>query len=269
MKINTGAFAALAATIFQPIVRAKRGNVAMIFALAALPIFVAGGAGIDLSRALAVRSKLYAAVDAAALAVASKNGLSASDAQVLGQQYFNANYGLNPSFGKPQGVNVALANHSVTVSVATDMPTTLMNVVGFQHVNLTASSNVVWGQTKIWVGLALDNTGSMCQSDTDTSAPSPCPFPAANTKIAALKVATKSLLTMFKNAAAAPGDVQVSLNPLMSARQTSAHPGSTGPSGKRKTAPITASGTAASPIAATAVAPARLRTIPATPCPPA
>ena len=57
---------------------ARRGNMALIFALSIIPVLVTGGAGIDLARSLAVRAKLYAAVDAAALAVASKAGSTAA-----------------------------------------------------------------------------------------------------------------------------------------------------------------------------------------------
>lgn len=206
--------AAVAKSFLQHLVRARRGNVAMIFAIVLVPVLITGGAGIDLARAMAVRTKLYAAVDAAALAVASKNGINQTQAQVLAQQYFNANYKLNNSFGTPADVTVNLVGQSVTVSTQSDMPTTLMGIAGFQHVNLTASSNVVWGQTRIWVGLALDNTGSMCQTDTNPNAGSPCPNPPSNSKIAALKTATHSLLTKFQSVAANPGDVQVSLIPF-------------------------------------------------------
>lgn len=188
---------------------ARKGNVAMIFALSVVPLLLAGGSGIDLARSLAVRGKLYAAVDAAALAVASKTGITQAQAQILAQQYFDANYKLDSSFGAPAPVQVTIAGQKVTVTSDIAMPTTLMNIAGIHNVNMTASSDVVWGQTKIWVGLALDNTGSMCEPSA-----SPCPTPGSNTKIYALKNATKSLLTMFQNASANPGDVRVSLVPF-------------------------------------------------------
>ncbi|MEJ0022149.1 MAG: pilus assembly protein TadG-related protein [Alphaproteobacteria bacterium] len=184
---------------------ARRGNMAMIFALSVIPVLVTGGAGIDLARALAVRSKLYSAVDAAALAVASKSGISQTQAQTLAQQYFTANFNLNSSFGNPAAVTVVINGQQVTVSSNINMPTTIMGVAGIQNVNLTASSQVVWGQTKIWVGLALDNTGSMCEPDNCAG---------TNNKITALKTATTSLLTMFQTASATAGDVQVSLIPF-------------------------------------------------------
>jgi Flp pilus assembly protein TadG len=214
MHFKFTGLAAVVKSFVQHVARARRGNVAMIFAIVLVPVLITGGAGIDLARAMAVRTKLYAAVDAAALAVASKNGITQTQANTLAQQYFNANYKLNSSFGTPEAVTVNLVGQSVTVSTQSDMPTTLMGIAGFQNVNLTASSNVVWGQTRIWVGLALDNTGSMCQTDTNPNAGSPCANPPSNSKIAALKTATHTLLNKFQSVAANPGDVKVSLIPF-------------------------------------------------------
>lgn len=208
MHFKFTGLAAVVKSFVQHVARARRGNVAMIFAIVLVPVLITGGAGIDLARAMAVRTKLYAAVDAAALAVASKNGITQTQANTLAQQYFNANYKLNSSFGTPAAVSVNLVGQSVTVSTQTNMPTTLMGIAGFQNVNLTASSNVVWGQTRIWVGLALDNTGSMCEP----SSQSLCN--GTNTKIYALKTATHALISKFQSVAATPGDVQVSLIPF-------------------------------------------------------
>jgi len=73
----------------------------------------------------------------------------------------------------------------------------------------------VWGQTKLWVGLVLDNTGSMCQSDTNPSANAPCNPPASGTKIASLISATHNLLSMLQSAAAHPGDIKVAIVPFV------------------------------------------------------
>ncbi len=71
------------------------------------------------------------------------------------------------------------------------------------------SSTTVWGQTKLWVSLVLDNSGSMCQ---------PLSQPCVNTtdtttKIYQLKAATKKMLTKLEEVASAPGDVRVGIVP--------------------------------------------------------
>jgi len=183
--------------------RARQANVAMIFALTLVPIMVAAGSGVDLSRALIVRARLAEALDAAGLAVGASNGLTTAQIQTLAQNYFNANYTADPSFGTPAAVTITQGTNAITLSTNVTMPTTLMNVVGIKTLNVGYTSQVVWGQTKLWVSLVLDNTGSMTQTDsTGTS------------KISALKTATTQLLATLQSAAATPGDVMVSIIPF-------------------------------------------------------
>ena len=64
--------------------------------------------------------------------------------------------------------------------------------------NVSASSQVVWGIKKLELALALDNTGSMASAG----------------KMANLKVAAHNLLTTLKNASKNPGDVKVAIIPF-------------------------------------------------------
>ncbi len=175
----------------------------MIFGLSLIPITAAAGVGVDMARALVVRTEMAAALDSAALAVGASNGISQSAAQTLAQQYFNANYHVDSSYGTPAAPGVTISGQSVTITASDTMPTTILNAVGISNLTISVSSKVVWGHTKLWVSLVLDNTGSMTQTDsTGTS------------KISALKTATNQLLTILQNAAANPGDVQVALVPF-------------------------------------------------------
>jgi Flp pilus assembly protein TadG len=195
--------------------RNRDANVAMIFALAMVPTVIAAGAGLDLARSMIVKSALTEALDASALAAASTPGATQAQMQTAAQNYFNANYKVDSAFGAPVALSVVQGTQSVTVSTSVPMPTTLMNVAGIKTVNVTASSTVVWGQTKLWVSLVLDNTGSMCQSDSNPNASSPCAHPASTTKIASLQTATHSLLTLLQNAAINDGDVKVAIVPFV------------------------------------------------------
>jgi hypothetical protein len=183
---------------------AERANVAMIFALSLVPLTAAAGAGLDLARGMLVHSELLSALDGAALAVGGTPGLTQSQMTTLAQQYFNANYKVDASYGTPTPVTVTVVGQSIKVAATDPMPTTLMSVVGYRTFNVAASSTVVWGQQKLWVSLVLDNTGSMAQSDAKTG----------TTKLSALKTATHSLLTMLQGVATNPGDVQVSITPF-------------------------------------------------------
>jgi Flp pilus assembly protein TadG len=187
--------------------RSNRGNVAMIFAIALVPLVLGAAAGLDFARAMLVRQQMSEALDAAALAVGSSTGLDQTTAQALAQKYFNANFTVDTTaFGMPTvsiPANGYNASGSVQLAATDTMPTVLMKLAGINSLPISTTSTVVWGQTKLWVSLVLDNTGSMSQTDsTGTS------------KISALQTASHQLLTILQNAASTPGDVQVSIVPF-------------------------------------------------------
>ena len=180
--------------------RANGANVAMMFGLSLVPLAIAAGAGLDFARAMMERSAISDALDAATLAIGAKPGMTASAAQTLAQNVFNANYKGHdaPTIGTP-----TITGQSVSLTASDTMSTTLLALVGKPTLSLSVESTAVWGQTKLWVSLVLDNTGSMTQTDsTGTS------------KITALKNASHQLLTTLQNAAANPGDVEVAIVPF-------------------------------------------------------
>jgi hypothetical protein len=211
----------------------KAGNLAVILALSAIPLTLAMGAGVDYARGLAVHSNMTDALDSAALAVgaaASKPSSCSSDGsaspttgngptsnptpcatlQEVAQQYFNANFKRDSSADAVGTVSIAIANQSVTLTVSDNVPTTflqaadrLMNTTALDNMDVSANSTVVWGQTKLWVGLVLDNTGSMSQTDSS-----------GTSKISAEKTASHNLITTLQAASANVGDVQMTLVPF-------------------------------------------------------
>ncbi len=186
--------------------RSDRGNVAMMFAIALIPLMIGAGAGLDFARAMLVRQQMSEALDAAALAVGSSTGLTQSSAQTLAQKYFNANFTVNTTdYGTPTVVipSGGYGTGTVQLTATDNMPTVLMKLAGITLLPISASSTVVWGQTKLWVALVLDNTGSMSQTDSS-----------GTSKISALQTASHQLLTILQNAATTAGDVQVSVVPF-------------------------------------------------------
>ena len=179
--------------------RATGANVAMMFGLSLIPLAIAAGAGLDFANAMMVRNDMSDALDAAALALGAQNSLSSSQAQTLAQKIFNANYKGN---GSPTVTPVINGQH-VSVTANDSVATTLLSLVGTPYIDVSVSTLVVWGQTRLWVSLVLDNTGSMTQTDsTGTS------------KITALKNASHSLLTTLQSVSANAGDVQVAIVPF-------------------------------------------------------
>ena len=182
-----------AAARARAFLRAEHGNVAMIVAVSLVPVMIAAGAGLDISRAITVRSQLADALDAAGLAVGASQTLSESALQTLAQSYFDANYKVDSSFGTPT-LTVTKGTNQVVLTASVEMPTTLMSVAGIHSVPVSFTSTIVWGQTKLWVSLVLDNTGSMCEPHWQ-----PCSYDTSpSIKINALKTASHNLLTCCK-----------------------------------------------------------------------
>lgn len=186
--------------------RSSRGNVAMMFALATVPLMIGAGVGLDYARAMLVRQQMGEALDAAALAVGSSTGLNHDTAEALAQKYFNANYTVDTTaFGSPT-VSIPSTGYnsagSVVINATSSMPTVLVKLVGISSLPVTTTSTVVWGQSKLWVSLVLDNSGSMANGDS------------SGTKMDALQNASHQLLTVLQNASSTAGDIKVSIVPF-------------------------------------------------------
>jgi Flp pilus assembly protein TadG len=194
-----------ARNLLRDFITSRRGNVAMMFGIALVPMTIAAGAGLDYARGALVRSQMSDALDAAALAVGSTTGLTKETAEALAQKYFDANYAGDKSNGKPTvsiGTGGFTSTGSVKVDASYNLPTTLLKIVGKTTVPVTTSATVVWGQSKLWVALVLDNSGSMAQGDS------------TGTQMDALKNASKQLLTILQNASTTAGDVKVAIIPF-------------------------------------------------------
>ncbi|MEX0751377.1 MAG: pilus assembly protein [Xanthobacteraceae bacterium] len=181
-------------------IAARNGNVAIIFALASLPVVGLIGASVDYSRANAVRADLQSALDATALMV-SKNAAnqSADELQKSAQAYFEALF----KYPEVQSTKIAATytadgGSAVTVSGETTIKTEFTQIMGFSELNITSSSTVKWGTSKLRVSLVLDNTGSMD----------------SNGKMDALKTASHNLLKQLETAAQKNGDVHVAIVPF-------------------------------------------------------
>ncbi len=156
----------------------KRGNIAVIFAIACVPLISAVGCAIDYSEATRVRSKLQSAADAAAVASISQqssgwkaaslmtgNGEVAS-AETDARNIFNGNVTASSSLynGLALGATVTKtgANLTATVTFSANVPVTFMKVVGYQQLTVTGTSSAS-ASLPLYLDfyLALDVSGSM------------------------------------------------------------------------------------------------------------
>lgn len=144
---------------FRMLARCARGNVAIMFGIAIIPLFAAVGAMLDYTRIAHQRTDLQVALDTAALV--GVQHVSESDAAVreAAERYVAANY----SHLGPVDLDVTVSEDRtrVTVKGTTSYDTVLMRVVGIDNVAVGALAEAVSGYESLEVAIALDLTGSM------------------------------------------------------------------------------------------------------------
>jgi len=183
--------------------RANGGNVAVMFAIAILPILGFVGAAVDYARVNNARTAMQAALDTTALMLSKDvTGLSAAEVNEKAQKYFAALYKQHP---EAQNVAVTAAYTSspkdgskIVLNASASMETNFMKVAGYPQLDFGTSSTTVWGTTRLRVALALDNTGSMSKAG----------------KMSALKTAAKDLIDQLRSAAKNDGEVYISIIPF-------------------------------------------------------
>ena len=157
-----------------------RGNVAVMTALATLPMIAAVGCVVDYTTASMIKTKLQAAADAASLASISNNspliataknmtGAGAvSGASTFVQNFFNANLATAPQDVGYTNLsatgNVTKSGNKLTsvVNFTATVPTTFMGVAGFNSIKVSGSSTANYDlPSYIDFYLLLDVSGSM------------------------------------------------------------------------------------------------------------
>jgi Flp pilus assembly protein TadG len=158
--------------------RDYRANVAIIFALALIPVIGFIGAAVDYSMANRQRAKIQSALDDALLAgsAAGKQVLDAGSgetaaiaaAQVAATAFFTGN---TQGFTSQLTLNYAMSGLTLTGSgtAETSVPTTFSKVLGFSSLNVSVASNSsATTQPYLNVYLLIDISTSMLLPSTQT-----------------------------------------------------------------------------------------------------
>jgi Flp pilus assembly protein TadG len=117
------------------------GNVAILLAIALIPIMLGVGAAVDYGRALMVRNQMADAADAAALAVASWPELSEAEMNTKAQQFFAANF--PPSaLGEVRSLKVNFIDDDIEVQVSASVPTTIMKLAHIDKIDLGVTNRI-------------------------------------------------------------------------------------------------------------------------------
>ena len=164
-----------------------RGAVAILFALAAVPLIGLIGVGVDSARSYIVRSRLSSAVDAAALAGGNSFFLSTRDDDI--RMYFRANFpdGYLGAVVTGPAIVADPVTQTLNVSASATLPTTFMQLLGSDSMIVAASAEVTRRMRALDVVLSIDVSGSMGTRDPGQSL----------TRLAATKNAAHDLVNIL------------------------------------------------------------------------
>ncbi|MEO8319698.1 MAG: pilus assembly protein [Bradyrhizobium sp.] len=183
---------------------ANQGNIAVLFAIAAVPIISFVGAAIDYTRANTARSSMQAALDSTALMLGkdlTDGTITTAQVSAKATAYFNALYTNKDAKSVVIGATYTAAagnGSTILLSGSGNINTDFMKVAGFPTLGFDTTSTASWGNVRMRVAMVLDNTGSM----------------ASDGKMPAMQTAAKSLVDQLKALVKDPGDVYISVVPF-------------------------------------------------------
>jgi Flp pilus assembly protein TadG len=160
------------------------GNVAVIFALASLPIVFLVGAAVDYSAANSLSAKMQANIDATTLMLCKSPETSKAVLTSTAHKILDAYSPSNPV--SIDILNLTSGPRTVTLTGHADYVTSFTQLMGVPTIRVAATASCSVGETFYEIAMVLDTTGSMANSSGGTS------------KIQALRdAATNFVNTMF------------------------------------------------------------------------
>lgn len=180
----------------------ERGNVGIIFALTAIPVFAMVGLAVDYGRAITAKTQLQQATDSAALAAVRTNIGTEADRIAAAQKTFAANY---RPYGNASVVPaIAINGGTVTVEASDTVNNSVAGLVGYSQFSVSSESAATMMAGKhLELSMMIDLTGSMGESRN------------GQTKIAGLKDAAEDLLDiLFPNGASTSDAVRIAVAPF-------------------------------------------------------
>jgi Flp pilus assembly protein TadG len=134
---------------------------AVVVALSALPLMMAGGAAVDYGNWVSVQARLQAATDAAALAAGREANLDEAELRRVATDYFMSNFGTPRNAGTPNMTMTVDASGKLRIDANVTVDNYLLKTVGRDSQYISASAEVSKEATGLEVALVFDNTGSM------------------------------------------------------------------------------------------------------------
>lgn len=136
------------------------GQVSMLFAIAAIPVLIAGGVAVDRIRMDRARTEMQAAVDGAALAAANADTRTDAQREAVAKAFYVRNFAAAGEQGATFQVKVTAQNVRATASYEVSTP--FMSLGGITKATITTEGEVMReGETYVELAMVLDYSGSM------------------------------------------------------------------------------------------------------------
>lgn len=145
----------------------QSGSILMITGILLVVLMTVAGMAIDYTRLVNTRAKMSNAVDAAILAAGIEflNGNnSRTDLQETFENFFEANIDLPGDIGtdfKISKFDIDQNTGEISVKVDTVVVASLMQIAGFDEMDVTSEAQGIFSSTDVEVAMMLDVTGSM------------------------------------------------------------------------------------------------------------
>ena len=160
----------LGSSMLTCFLRDRRGSVAPLLAILALPLLGTVGAAVDYSRANAARTAMQGALDNTVLSLV-RQATTGADVTGQAQQIFGA------LFSRPEVLNVSVnavsssggASANVSLTASGTVMTTFLGVLGYSSLNITTQSTAHSTNDTSGCVLALDPTAAGAVSASGSS----------------------------------------------------------------------------------------------------
>ncbi len=142
--------------------RSERGDTAIMFALTAIPVILAAGAGIDYATYASAKTHLQASLDTAALAGAAASGKTDAQRATIAAAAFTANMSAGAATGYPLTTDFRVDSGTFIASAKVEVPTAIMKLAGINSIEANGSAEVgLASMKKAEIAMVLDYSGSM------------------------------------------------------------------------------------------------------------
>lgn len=200
------------------------GNLAIMFMLMSITLFMFIGGAVDYTRWNSVRTDMVESMDAASLALAryaqDNPDLTDAELQAFGKQFFDENFNYEQYIYKPNGDPVTTGESLVTFNLSDDavvsaciqgrLNTYLLRVASIKYFTIDQCVEITkFGRGRVELALVLDVTGSMDRDENDNYTSN-----TADKKITKLKDAVTNMLDVMFGSDSTSQNVQIGIVPF-------------------------------------------------------